>query len=196
MLKIAELREAPELACAESITLGHPKITHPFLFQGHLCTGPQAGFVPISLGIGNASALPSGNCGYTANDIYDRARLTVQDDNVRSNGSATVDYRQPRQAALKIWWERLHALLQTRRERAIALEMLLESRWQVPVPLCKSRWETRASGSKKVDDYLAIALAEDGLNLILVLFVRITAPLGHARRGKHSKSSGQQEKSA
>ncbi|HJY87334.1 MAG TPA: hypothetical protein VKE24_10905 [Candidatus Acidoferrales bacterium] len=173
---------------------------------------PKPQETPRRSGRNHRTALPSGNCGYTADDIYDRACLTVQNDHVRPNGSATVDYWQPWQAALKIWRKWLHALLQTRRKRAIALQMLLESRRQVSIPLCQSRWETRASRTEIGDDYLTIALAEDGPNLILtpvivpsstasvllhlilvLLFVRITlaASLDHTRQHKRSKSGKQ-----
>src|SRR5205823_5300165 len=64
-------------------------------------------------------------------NIDNHIRIPVEDDDVRPNHAAPVFRGKRRQLAFESHGTRLHALLQSWRQRAIPFQLLLESRWEI-----------------------------------------------------------------
>ena len=68
------------------------------------------------------------------NNIHDPLRPSVQNHHIHTNDSSPIDAGKAWQSAFQFLRERRESLLQTGRQSAVAFQMLLEARREIPPP--------------------------------------------------------------
>ena len=71
-------------------------------------------------------------------DVHDSLRARIENDDVGADSGSTVNVGKARQAHFKIVRKRFQTLLQSGRQRAVAVEMLLKSGRKVAATFCQA----------------------------------------------------------
>jgi hypothetical protein len=109
-------------------------------------------------------------------NIDHNVRLAIQQDDVTANQHMRLVGRRRRQSTFQIWRARLDALLQARRKRAAADELLLET-WGQAVFLGKSRRQVILVSAVPVANIAIVTLVVAALLIVISMFgVTIRVP--------------------
>src|SRR6476646_6471155 len=94
------------------------------------------------------------------NNVDNPLRAPVKNHDVHAQRDSTISFRKWRQPALQVLWKWLPPFLQTRRQRSIELQVLLQPWRQVSVALGQSRWQVRIAILIVAANRIAVAHAE------------------------------------
>src|SRR5260370_4359234 len=112
---------------------------------------------------------------YVFHDVHNHAGAAVVDSHVRPNDSAAVACLQRRQLAFQLHRARLHPLLQSWRQGAVALQLLFQSRRQISAALGESRRQIRVFARVVARNQFAIVRAKFVLAFLFPMaFIVIT----------------------
>src|SRR5712692_8094846 len=141
---------------------------------------------------------------YVFHDVHNHAGAAVVDHHVRPNDSAAVACLQRRQLAFQLHRARLHSLLQSWRQGAVALQLLFQSRRQISAALGESRRQIRVFARVVARNQFAIVRAKFVLAFLfpmafiviaVLLMMTFSFPVSLWQRGQ-SQRACQQTKTA